>query len=349
MSDNPFAEPDDVDRTIVRPMPGGRTSQAQPPPPPIAPRPTRPVQLEDVGPAPIETIASGVSPLAAAAAPLLQLLARLRNVARPPDPGELRQRALNAVRAFERKATESGVPAEELRLANFVLCASVDDVVMNTPWGSTGVWEAHSLVAAFHGKVDAGERFFSLLTKLREFPAKNLQILELMYLCLSLGFMGRYRLSPRGPAEIDRLREETYSVIVRNRAPAELELSPHWQGVAAPYRAKRGTIPIWAAGATALTIVAALFGWSSFRLADTSDQLYQKMISAPPDHMPAIARAAPVQPPIEPPPVEPTALDRLRGFLQPEIDEGLVTVLGTQSTPIVRISNKGMFLSGSAS
>ncbi|MBV8525374.1 MAG: type IVB secretion system protein IcmH/DotU, partial [Acetobacteraceae bacterium] len=226
MSDNPFAEPDDVDRTIVRPMPGGRTSQAQPPPPPIAPRPTRPVQLEDVGPAPIETIASGVSPLAAAAAPLLQLLARLRNVARPPDPGELRQRALNAVRAFERKATESGVPAEELRLANFVLCASVDDVVMNTPWGSTGVWEAHSLVAAFHGKVDAGERFFSLLTKLREFPAKNLQILELMYLCLSLGFMGRYRLSPRGPAEIDRLREETYSVIVRNRAPAELELSP---------------------------------------------------------------------------------------------------------------------------
>jgi type VI secretion system protein ImpK len=43
-----------------------------------------------------------------------------------------------------------------------------------------------------------------------------------------------------------------------------------------------------------------------------------------------------------------TALDRLKRFLEPEITKGLVTVIGTPQRPIVRISNRGMFLSGSA-
>ena len=35
-------------------------------------------------------------------------------------------------------------------------------------------------------------------------------------------------------------------------------------------------------------------------------------------------------------------------FLKPEIDQGLVTVLGDHAMPIVRIRNRGMFASGSA-
>ena len=46
---------------------------------------------------------------------------------------------------------------------------------------------------------------------------------------------------------------------------------------------------------------------------------------------------------VQPPPPEP-----LYVFLKPEIDEGLVTVIGDHSMPIVRIRNKGMFPSGSA-
>jgi type VI secretion system protein ImpK len=43
-----------------------------------------------------------------------------------------------------------------------------------------------------------------------------------------------------------------------------------------------------------------------------------------------------------------TAPDRLYVFLKPEIDQGLVTVLGNHAMPIVRIRNAGMFASGSA-
>src|SRR5712672_3372681 len=164
MSDNPFIEPEDSERTVIRPMPGGRR--------------------------------------AAAAAPLLQLMMRLRNTVNQPDPGDLRERAVQAMRRFEQQSRDSGVPIELLRPAHYALCASLDDVVLNTPWGSTGVWDARSLVSTFHQEVRSGERFFDLLTQMRQNPGRFLPVIELMYLCMSLGFQGRYRLSPRGPAEL---------------------------------------------------------------------------------------------------------------------------------------------------
>jgi type VI secretion system protein ImpK len=50
-----------------------------------------------------------------------------------------------------------------------------------------------------------------------------------------------------------------------------------------------------------------------------------------------------------PPPPQALAPEPLAVFLKLEIDQGLVTVLGDRATPIVRIRNRGMFPSGSAS
>jgi len=72
------------------------------------------------------------------------------------------------------------------------------------------------------------------------------------------------------------------------------------------------------------------------------------LLTAPPTPMPAITRAAPVVAPAEPAPVGPTILDRLSGFLAPEIAAGKVSVVGTVFAPIVRINNQGLFASGSA-
>ena len=82
-----------------------------------------------------------------------------------------------------------------------------------------------------------------------------LPTIELMYLCMSLGMQGRYRLSPRGPAALDRVREETYLVILRQRGAAEPALSLHWQGVSAPYRPLRRELPVWLTALAALGLL----------------------------------------------------------------------------------------------
>jgi type VI secretion system protein ImpK len=159
--------------------------------------------------------------------------------------------------------------------------------------------------------------------------------------------MGRYRLSPRGPAEIDQLREELYAAIAAVRPRAEADLSPAWRGVAAPYRVVRMRVPLWVAGAAGLAALGAMFAWSSPSLNQTSDALFAEIAQLPPAQMPAITRSAPVQP-LRVVQAEPGALDRLRQFLKPEVDAGLVAVIGTEDTPIVRVTQPGMFASGSA-
>ncbi|MGH7064061.1 MAG: hypothetical protein ACREET_08275, partial [Stellaceae bacterium] len=81
MSDNPFSEPDDSDRTIIRPAPGGRRPAAPVPqplaPPQFEPAPPRagvPAAADDGA----EGVASAISPLVAAAATFLYLISRLR-------------------------------------------------------------------------------------------------------------------------------------------------------------------------------------------------------------------------------------------------------------------------------
>jgi len=356
-SDNPFEE--DADRTVIRPVPGGRRTAAPAaaaPPPPTEARPRAAqaaptANMDGAEGAP----AIGVNPIVQAAAPLLALLSRLRNTASQPDPADLRERAVREVRQFEQACRAAEVPMEQLRPAHYAVCASLDDVVLATPWGSQGAWAGRSLISTFHNEVRSGERFFDLLNKLKQNPGSYLPVLELMYLCLSLGMIGKYRLSQRGPTELDAVREDLYQIIVRQRAkPAEPELSPHWRGLAKPYRPTRAGVPSWVGLVAALLGVGGIWFWASSGLADSSDAAFERIIKAPPDPQPQIARVAPVTPPPPPPPPppeaqpEPSALDRLRQFLKPEIDEGLVAVLGSERRPVVRIKGTGMFGSGSA-
>ena len=64
MSDNPFIEPEDSERTVIRPMPGGRRGTAADLPVGVAEPPPRPAAAA-VSADGVETLAMGLSPLVA--------------------------------------------------------------------------------------------------------------------------------------------------------------------------------------------------------------------------------------------------------------------------------------------
>ena len=351
---NPFAEGgddgDDSEKTVIRPAPGGRRPAA----PPAAHAPVAPPEAYVSQPAMVadgaEKVDFALNPLVGAAAPLLQLMARLRTTYSQPNALDVQGRALRQVQAFEQAARAAGVTPDLLDKGRFALCASLDDLAQATPWGADGGWASHPLVLSFRDVlrstqgVQSGVGFFRLLDEVKQNPGTELHVLELMYLCLSLGFQGQYRASRQGPAELDRIREDVYTIIVRQRQEAAAELSPHWRGVNAPYKPARAAVPTWVMAAAALAAIGGLFVWFSASLSAASDDTFSKQLAAPLSHMPQIVRLAPVRPPpVVAPPPEP-----LYVFLKPEIEQGLVTVLGDRSTPIVRIRNRGLFASGSA-
>ncbi|MGG5887793.1 type VI secretion system protein TssL, long form [Falsiroseomonas sp. HC035] len=355
MSDNPFSEPDDSDRTVVR-APGGAAPPPPPraaaPPPAAGPVPTAPRMAGEAEALP----KVGLSPMAAAAAPLLDLLARLGagpQAAQVANPEELRERAMRALRAFEAECRALEITPDQLRAAHYALCAALDDVALATPWGQASGWATRSLVSSFHQEVRSGDRFFDLLAGMQKDPGRYLPVLEICYLCLALGFQGRYRLAPRGHAELDRIREGLYQLLVQLRGNWERELSPRWRGVDAPHRGPGRSIPAWVAGAVAVALLG--FGWIfvSDSVNAAGDGVQQRLASLPPGAPPSIDRTAPPVPPAPPPPPPATArpdlIERVRTFLEPEIRQNLVVVDGDAQRLTIRIKGRGMFGSGSAS
>src|ERR1700733_9454786 len=99
--DDPFAEPDDSERTVIRPNPGGRRpAEATPAAMPFAPPPGietgKPLELPPL---------KGLNPLVNAATPILDLVMQIKNRATHSHVESLRDRVVAEINAFERRIT----------------------------------------------------------------------------------------------------------------------------------------------------------------------------------------------------------------------------------------------------
>ncbi len=345
--DDPFAEPGDAERTVIRPNPGGRQPAAVTPMPaaPVTPAapipPAGPGATPGLGRAVTLPPLKNLNPLVNAALPLLDLAVQVKNRAVHNNVESLRDRVVAEVNAFERKITPLGLSLQTVRAARYALCATIDDIVLNTPWGSRSLWTQRSMVATFHNEVVGGDRFWDLVNQLKRDAAVNLDLLELIYLCITLGFEGKYRVLPRGASELIVVREDLYRLIRNNRGEFERGLSPRWQGIDAGHKGLRQLVPNWVVALAAFGILALFYVFFTFLLNGRSDAAYEALNALPPTAPVALARAAP---PLPPPPESQSIVK----FLEPEIRQGLVSVREDAQSANVNIHGKGMFPSGSA-
>lgn len=329
MNENPFQEPGEGDRTVIRPTPGGvRRAAPAPRPAPAPPAPTGPE---------IEAVVAGDGPLAIAASPLLTLLARLRNAATAPDPADMRERTRRELRAFERRAKDAGLPPDQVRMTHYALCAALDDVVLNTPWGNHGRWKDEPLSIALHDDADSGRGFFEQLRSLRDAMPGARPVVEIMFMCLSLGMMGPYRAAPDGPAQLDRVRHHVFELVSKAAPPAGPALAPRTAGVQVPVE-KPGRVPVWVGASVALAAAAAMYVWCLSSLNAAGDAVYASALAAPPAAMPALVRP-PFTPPPPPPQPPPGPADRLRAALAGTPAD----VIATPAATIVRIPARTLF------
>ncbi|MDE2580865.1 MAG: type VI secretion system protein TssL, long form [Rhodospirillales bacterium] len=295
--------------------------------------------------------AVGASPLLAAAAPLLAAAVRIGAArATPPDPEQLRRAMVEAVRDFEKRALATGLDTRSLRAARYALCATIDDMVLSTPWGSTSTWAAQSLTSIFHNEVSGGERFFDILEDMQKDLGRHSEVVELMYFCASLGFEGRYRVMPRGIAALTELRDSIYRTIRQRRGDFERDLSPRWKGLRLGYKPLSQVVPVWMLGLITLGLAALIYVLFSFSLSGAAGVAYAQLAALPPHGQITVPRPAPVAPP--PPPavaVASPARPQLQKFLAPEIRAGQVQVFEDPQSITIRLINRQMFGSGSAS
>jgi type VI secretion system protein ImpK len=278
---------------------------------------------------------SGVNPIAAAANQLLCIVPQLRASVSHPDQNALRDQLLRQIVAFEKAARDRGISGEQVLVARYALCTLLDESISLTPWGGGGQWARFSLLVTLYKETSGGEKFFLLLGKMAEDPAKNLFLLELMYICLALGFEGRYRVISTGKGQLEEVRERLYNMIRKQRGESERDLSAHWRGLLTTTVRTVRFLPLWATAAVAALSLAGVFIGFSLALNQRSDNVFGMLAKL---RVPTV-RTTVVAKPVPP---------RLSGFLADEINKRLVEVSEDESASRVSILGDGLFEPGSA-
>src|SRR5262245_55746757 len=191
----------DPDRTLLIPRPGGRASPA---------KATRTPSTPTSPGATLQHLVAGINPLLVAAGPLLALQAQLRATTAHNDRPGLQRQLLGLIEEFEESARTSGVSRPQVIAARYLLCTFIDEAIAATPWGANPPPGVNTLLHEFHDEESGADKVFELLDRLSADAEANAPLLELFYVCITLGLQGRYLRQPNGRAELDALASRLF-------------------------------------------------------------------------------------------------------------------------------------------
>ena len=342
MNDDPFAFDDD-DRTVlqpVRPTRGGSGSGGSDGPGGYSAGLHSVSSLPPLG---------GINPLEKAASRLLMLLLSIRHTATHPNPDQLRNHLVQELNEFKHAAHDVLNDQKKVTYASYVMCTALDEAAMNTPWGHQSNWAQHNLLTTFHNEVIGGERFFTMLKRLGKDPQENIYLLELMYVCLSLGYEGVYRIKQNGQNTLAKVRVWLYEIINSVRSSPDNKLSLYWQGSGVQESRLPKLTVVWVIAAAALALCSLVYIGYRYSLASSSDTAIAGFFGI----KPAALQVNSIAPPIAPPASSTTESSNNEGkvltlqqLLQPQIDLKLVEVTDSFNEGNVRILGNNLFASG---
>jgi len=220
-----------------------------------------------------ETPPSTVAPaLADLCGDLLAFALQLKRSSDPGDAEVLRQKIDEQFRALETKARQADVPQEDVQQAKYGIAAFIDEMILTSSWPLKESWSDKPLQLAYFNDFSAGEEFYNKIDTLR--GAKRNGVLEGYYLCLCLGFRGKY-VDLQG-MEKKKVLMDTMLREIRGAAPATgtPTLSPSWQ----PPDALPGIVknfPAWFVAAACGLFVILLFILLSTLLGSSADRIVE--------------------------------------------------------------------------
>ena len=280
-NDNSNGYPGDDDKTIFIPRPSGRGPASMAASPPSTPTPSPPSPppppLNYGNPHRHDFTTSGVNPLVSAAAGLLALPPQFHTMVSHSDVVGLRNQVLEEIKAFENNARLLGINPDVTYTSRYILCTCIDEAVLNTIWGSSSTWASQSLLSTLHNETSGGETFFVILDKLLRDPNASLDLIELIFICISLGFKGSYAVMDRGHEKLEELRNIVFEHIRRRRGEFPQELSPHWQSQSVQRTSLRNFIPLWVVAAVASALLLVIFTGFTMVLDETADPVYEAL------------------------------------------------------------------------
>lgn len=169
-----------------------------------------------------------LNPLAAAAAPVLITINKIVPQAKRIRPNDLHRILRHELETFEEKAQKQHYRSPVVLAARYFLCAYADEMMESTTPLVQDFWKNHTLINQTANEGSPGERFFSILERASDDPKEHIHLLELAFLCLNLGYQGKYKNLDSKMQELDNVRENLFELIKNVRGNYSSKL--YYQG-----------------------------------------------------------------------------------------------------------------------
>jgi type VI secretion system protein ImpK len=160
--------------------------------------------------------------LAMAFQELFTAIGRLRFNRRGVSNAEdFREQVKKALGIAMQDGMAAGYPQDDVKTAAYIVVAFIDESVLSLNNPVFAGWEGRPLQVGIFGQLLAGEWFYGFVERLLGRPdsAETADILEVFYLCILLGYLGRYA-SARG--ELGTTMTSIWEKITRIRGKASL-------------------------------------------------------------------------------------------------------------------------------
>lgn len=283
----------------------------------------------------LTAVQNAKKPLLEAASPLLRAQADMPEYLEADAIPELRSLLEHEIRTFQKLCEQTNIRRDHMLGASYCLCTALDEAAMQTTWGKAGdsgvEWITTGLASTFHEDRKGGDKIYLLIGRLMTEPKEHIDLLEVIYRILSLGFLGRYRFETDGHRKHDTVRQRLYTEITAQRGPVPAALSPHWEGDTRGRSRPFYDFPVWITAVLLSLILLAMFGYAKYDLM-TRSAAVEKQISE-------ISRITP--------PRAPPAL-HLKELLKDEIAAGKVSVDEDDHHSAVTFHGDDMFIAGKA-
>lgn len=211
-----------------------------------------------------------------AATPLLGMVLRLKSMSSRGLPEHLFGQVVTDIRAIEQLLQNHGYEPGTIISFRYVLCTFIDETALGQGWSTQNDWIKQSLLVHFHNETWGGEKVFILLERLMGEPKRYQDLLEFLYLCFSLGFRGRYKVSAQNNDEFEQIFHRLHHILHQLRGESAFPLlHQNKKGANGAYRlVQRLSIKHLLAGG--ITILVATYLFYLLRLnTQTQDILHQ--------------------------------------------------------------------------
>lgn len=208
------------------------------------------------------------NPLLNACAEALALCVSVQRMSRPDDMHRFRQGLVNAITDLKQRIAGLDYPASVADKTCFLFCIVLDEFILNCDWNEECRWENQTLLSELFGMRDGGEQFYVVVEKALSQPNLLVDMLEVIYVLLKIGFKGQYHL--QGQKHIDAIYYKIESVLRDTQTPTlQIPLQKDMQAKARRSRRPGGQMPFIGLAMVFLFALAASWVGLSFWYKDT--------------------------------------------------------------------------------